>query len=229
MSTGHNIFITLEGIEGSGKTTQLGNIVSFLEGCGHDCLLTREPGGTRIGRRIRAILLDPASRGMGSLTEMFLYEADRAEHISKIIRPALAAGKTVISDRFCDATVVYQGYARGLDVEFIHGVHRTILNDLAPDVTILLDLPPEVGLGRAWNEINNGRRTADETRFEKETLAFHNKIRAGYLELARGEPERFCIIDAGKNEEQVRTDIVACLQRVLNASDGGGRRGVDQP
>jgi dTMP kinase len=209
------MFITLEGIEGSGKTTQLKNITAYLDRKGYDTIITREPGGTVIGEKIRAILLDPVSEGMEPLAELFLYEADRVEHIKKKIIPALAAGKTVLCDRFYDATVVYQGYARGLDLDFIQRVHCLILEDLKPDLTLLFDLKPQIGLSRAWDQINNGRRTGDESRFEKETLAFHEKIRAGYLELARLEPERFHIIDASRDLACVKGDTISRLEQAL--------------
>lgn len=209
------MFITLEGIEGSGKTTQLKNITGFLEGRGRKCLVTREPGGTAIGKKIRSVLLNPDSKGMEPLTELLLYVADRAEHVKKIIRPALAAGKTVLCDRFFDATVVYQGYARGLDLALIHRLHRRVLEDLMPDVTILFDLPPKIGLLRAWNQINNGNRAGVETRFEEEDLAFHEKIRAGYLEIARLEPERFCIVDAAQDKVSVEKETIECLKIAL--------------
>jgi len=209
------MLITLEGIEGSGKTTQLKNITAYLDRNGYDTIVTREPGGTAIGEKIRAILLNPACEGMEPLTELFLYEADRVEHIKKKIIPALAAGKTVLCDRFYDATVVYQGYARGLDLEFIQRVHRLILEDLKPDLTLLFDLKPQIGLSRAWDQINNGRRTGDESRFEKETLAFHEKIRAGYLEIARLEPERFHIIDASRDLPRVKIDTISGLEQAL--------------
>ncbi len=209
------MFITLEGIEGSGKTTQIKYLVEFLESKGHECFTTREPGGTKIGEKIRAILLDPESQDMDPLTELLLYMADRVQHIKEFINPSLSAGKTVLCDRYYDATVVYQGYARGLNTKLINKLHALIHQDLKPDITILLDLPPEVGLLRAWKQIDNGARTSLETRFEKETLLFHKKVRTGYLELARKEPERFLIIDASKDENQVRKEITKLLAELL--------------
>ena len=211
------MFITLEGIEGSGKSTQMESMRLFLEKAGHDVVVTREPGGTIIGGSIRAILLNPVNRQMDALTELFLYEADRVEHVRKVIVPALAAGKTVRCDRFYDATVVYQGYGRGLDLAMIRQIHRIILDTLKPDVTFLLDVAPEIGLARAWAQLENGRRTGAESRFEKETLAFHEKIRTGYQELARREPDRFWIVDASQNSSHVRTAILAGLRRVLES------------
>lgn len=205
------MFITFEGIEGSGKTTQIRHVIEFLEKKGKACVMTREPGGTITGQKIRSILLDPENNGMDHSTELLLYLADRAEHANKIIKPALSAGKTVLCDRYYDATKAYQGYARGLDMDLLDKLHKLIINDLKPDITILLDLDPDTGLSRAWKQINEGKRVESETRFEKETLDFHDKVRKGYLELARIEPERFVIVDAAKDENQVKKDIIKAL------------------
>ena len=209
------MFITLEGIEGSGKTTQLPNIVRYLESKGIQCTVTREPGGTPIGAKIRSVLLNPESRGMEPLTELLLYVADRIEHVNKVILPALENGEFVVCDRFMDATTVYQGYARGLDIGMIHHLHREILEKVKPDLTVLFDLPVSVGLERAWKQIKNGTRTGKETRFEKETLDFHEKIRAGYLDIAQREPERIRIIDAAKDETAVTQDVIDCIDTLL--------------
>jgi dTMP kinase len=205
------MFITFEGIEGSGKTTQLKYVQTYFESRGQACVVTREPGGTEIGNKIRSILLDPASKNICPVSELLLYLADRAQHVKELVIPALSAGKTVLCDRFFDATVVYQGYARGLDVERIHRLHEWVLEGLKPDVTILLDLPPDVGLSRAWAQIDNGKRDSVESRFEKENLDFHKRVRAGYLELARLEPRRFRIIDATQDEKKVRQGIIDAL------------------
>jgi dTMP kinase len=208
------MFITLEGIEGSGKTTQIGRLVEFFEDRGIECVTTRQPGGTLLGENIRSILLDPANSAMAPLTELLLYMADRSQHIYETIRPCLKAGKVVVCDRYFDATVVYQGFARGLDVELIRRLHQILFDDLKPDVTLLLDLAPRVGLQRAWQQLNTGQRSGQESRFEAETVAFHEKVRAGYLELARLEPDRFRIIDAAQSQDQVFTlisNIVTCI------------------
>jgi len=205
------MFITLEGIEGSGKTTQVNNIHRFLENKGHDCVTTREPGGTRIGNKIRSILLDPESKSMEPMTELLLYFSDRVQHVKELINPALSEGKTVICDRYFDATLVYQGYARGLDMKLITRLHELVLEGLMPNITFLLDLSPEIGLSRAWEQIDNGSRTGDETRFEKEALSFHEKIREGYLELARLKPRRFQLIDASQEKNKVQMDIEKVL------------------
>jgi len=210
------MFISFEGIEGSGKTTNIHNAVRFLQDKGHDCAITREPGGTRIGEKIRAILLDPSNKGMDPLTELLLYTADRSQHINEVISPLLSAGKTVVCDRYYDATVVYQGYARGLDTALILRLHRWLFENLKPDITLLLDLPPEVGLSRAWKQIDTGDRDRVETRFEEETLSFHKKVRSGYLEMARLEPERYRIIDASKEPDQVRKEIARTLAEEID-------------
>jgi dTMP kinase len=212
------MFISFEGIEGSGKTTNIRHAVRFLRDKGHDCVITREPGGTRIGEKIRAILLDPSSKEMDPLTELLLYTADRSQHIKELIAPFLSAGKTVVCDRYYDATVVYQGYARGLDTELILRLHRLLFENLKPDITLLLDLPPEVGLSRAWKQIDNGARDRVETRFEEETLSFHKKVRSGYLEMARLEPARFRIIDASKEADQVREEITRTLSEKIDVT-----------
>ena len=210
------MFITLEGIEGCGKTTQIKHLTTFFEDRGQPYVVTREPGGTAIGREIRSILLDPSSKGIVPKAELLLYLADRAQHIERLVKPCLADNKVVLCDRYFDATVVYQGYARGIDTGFIRDLHRLILEDFKPDITLLLDLEPRVGLARAWKELNSGSRRGNESRFEEEDLSFHEKVRAGYLELARMEPERFRIIDASKGEMQVQADIRAVLTEVLD-------------
>jgi dTMP kinase len=209
------MFITLEGIEGSGKTTQIGRLVEFLEGREIECVTTRQPGGTLIGENIRSILLDPANSALGPMAELLLYMADRSQHIYELIRPSLQAGKTVICDRYFDATLVYQGFARGLNIELIRQLHQILFDDLKPDLTLLLDLAPQVGLQRAWQQLNNGQRSGSESRFEAETVAFHEKVRAGYLELARLEPNRFQIIDAAQSQDQVFTAISEIVSSIL--------------
>jgi len=209
------VFITLEGIEGCGKTTQIGYIEDFLQGRGIAYTVTREPGGTRSGEKIRSILLDPQTSGLAPLAELLLYFADRAEHLEALVRPALSQDRVVVSDRFFDATVVYQGYARGLDVDLIEQLHGILFNNLLPDVTLLLDLDPEVGLARAWKGIVNGERESEESRFEEEDLRFHRKVREGYLDRAQKDPDRFQIIDASQSRAKVRARILSILSGKL--------------
>lgn len=207
------MFITLEGIEGSGKTTQVEHIRRFLQSNDIDIFVTREPGGTDLGRKIRSILLDPGSSEMTPTAEMLLYTADRAQHIRQVILPALQAGRIVLCDRYFDATLVYQGYARGLDIKSIRTLHELMCDNVAPEITLLFDLPPETGLSRAWKQIHNGERHGNETRFETEAVDFHRKVRRGYLELARQEPDRFIIIDAGQDEMAVRSQVFSVLRK----------------
>jgi len=205
------MFITLEGIEGAGKTTQIKDMVGFLENRGQTCTVTREPGGTAIGKKIRSILLDPKCSEMHPLAELLLYNADRVQHVETLIKPALDAGKTVICDRFFDATTVYQGYARGLDIGLIMTLHQLVLGGLKPDMTILFDLPAKTGLTRAWKAVRQGDRTNRETRFEKEKLEFHEQVRNGYLDMARQEPTRFRVIDARQDQKRVKEEILRIL------------------
>jgi len=205
------MLITLEGIEGSGKSTQIPHITRFLNACGHQCVITKEPGGTRIGGQIRSILLDPVNSDMDPVAELLLYAADRKQHLQELIRPSLAAGKTVICDRFHDSTTAYQGFSRALDKALIHDLNRWVLADVNPDITFLLDLEPAVGLRRAWQEVYQGGRTQQETRFENEDLFFHQKVREGYLELARQEPERFVVVDAAADENSVTAALLDAL------------------
>ncbi len=211
------MFITLEGIEGSGKTTQIRHMVDFLQKKGHACVVTKEPGGTELGEKIRSILLNPAHQQIHPLTELLLYSADRIQHIQELIGPMLAQGKIIICDRFHDSTTVYQGLCRGLDRHIIEQVHRLILGGVYPDMTFLLDLPASMGLKRAWKEIRAGIRPENETRFEKEKIIFHEKVRMGYLALARQEPQRYVVIDASGTEDQVKEKILEVLARRLES------------
>lgn len=205
------MFITLEGIEGSGKTSQVQAIARWLSAAGYAVLTTREPGGTAIGGQIRSVLLHPQNDALAPGAELLLYMADRVQHVETVVRPALAAGKVVICDRFFDATMVYQGYARGLDREMIRRLHGLTCGGMAPDLTLLLDLAPEVGLARAWRRIDQDGTATEESRFEKETLAFHRRVREGYLDLARREPQRFHLIDAAVDPQGVQAQIEGAL------------------
>ncbi|PIP40993.1 MAG: dTMP kinase [Desulfobacterales bacterium CG23_combo_of_CG06-09_8_20_14_all_51_8] len=209
------MFISLEGIEGSGKTTQIGHMAAYLQKTGRDYVITKEPGGTAVGEKIRSILLDPEHTDIDPMAELMLYVADRVQHVQKVILPAMASGKIVICDRFCDSTTVYQGVSRGIDTDLIQRIHHLALGGLLPDLTFVLDLNPEIGLKRAWRQIRDGSRPERETRFENERLEFHEKVRKGYLELARLEPERFVVLDAAANPEKVRETILGHLENHL--------------
>jgi dTMP kinase len=215
------MFITLEGIEGSGKSTQIQSVARWLTAAGCDCLTTREPGGTSIGGQIRSILLHPDNRDLAPSAELLLYVADRVQHVETVVRPALAAGKVVVCDRYYDATLVYQGYARGLDRELIRRLHQWVCDGLMPDLTLLLDLPAEEGLARAWRRLHADAALVRESRFEKEKLAFHQRVRAGYLDLARREPRRFAIIDAAVDAPAVGRQIGAALHAHVKRSRDG--------
>lgn len=208
-----NLFITFEGIEGCGKTTQIGHLKSFFEKKRLPFLVTREPGGTRVGEKIRRILLSSDNAGMEPMAELFLYVADRVQHARQVILPALREGKVVLCDRFADATTVYQGFGRGLDLAWIEEIHARALENIRPDLTFFLDLPVEVGLERAWKRLDKDQTRED--RFEKEALDFHRRIRKGYLALARKEPERIIVLDGRKDEQTLHREIVSRLPGTL--------------
>lgn len=209
------MFISLEGIEGSGKTTQISHMAAYLQKAGLAYTITKEPGGTVVGEKIRSILLNPEHTDIHPMAELMLYVADRVQHIEKVILPALASGKIVICDRFCDSTTVYQGVSRGIDAALIRRIHDLVAGGLLPDVTFVLDLDPVTGLKRAWRQIRDGDRPERETRFEKERLEFHENVRRGYLELARMEPDRFVVVDASAEPLTVRETILAHLEKQL--------------
>mgnify|MGYP000847804217 CR=1 FL=1 len=190
------LFVTFEGIEGSGKTTQIELAGDYLDRRGIPFLRTEEPGGTALGVRLREILLNRGSFAIGPETELLLFAAARTQHVREVIAPALAAGKVVLCDRFADATEVYQGYARGLDMETVVFLNKLATMARQPDLTLLFDLPAETGLRRAQERIARLSGGPREDRFEAEDLSFHRKVREGYLLLAHREAERFRVIDA---------------------------------
>jgi len=194
-------FITFEGVEGCGKTTQIRRLAEALRQKGQSVTLTREPGGCPISDKIRHILLDAENSAMTPLAELLLYAAARAQHIAEVIAPALDSGAVVLCDRFTDATVAYQGYGRALDLQRIMQLNSMVASEYKPDLTILLDCPAEIGLKRALARIE--RSSAEdatalrEERFEKESIEFHKRVREGYLSLAARESDRFVVIDGG--------------------------------
>lgn len=201
------LFITFEGIEGCGKSTQIRLLEGHLQKRGLPVLRTREPGGTPVGEKIRQVLLNRDFKEMGPVTELLLYAAARAQHIDQVIRPALQAGKTVLCDRYADATEAYQGYARGLDKTLLKMLHKIAAGNLKPDLTFLLDCPVELGLARV----------RERNRFEEEAAAFHEKVRQGYLHVARGEPKRIKVIDAGGSVETIHRKIIAYVEKYTGA------------
>ncbi len=200
--------ITLEGVEGAGKTTVLAYVQGLLESHGIPVTVTREPGGTPVGERIRGLLLDPEAR-MAPETELLLLFAARAEHLARVIRPALDAGRWVLCDRFTDASYAYQGGGRGIDPARIQVLEDWVQGGLRPDLTLLLDLPAETGLARA-----RGRAPGD--RIEREALDFHRRVRAAYLARAGAEPQRFCVVDAGRPLAEVERRLRDCLEPLLH-------------
>lgn len=206
----HGIFLTFEGGEGSGKTTQMEMLGKTLQDRGLNVVVTREPGGTRIGREIRKILLHGDHQEIHPLTELMLYAADRAQHVYEVLAPCLARGEVLLCDRYLDSTLVYQGEARGLDKTWIDTLGTMATQGLKPDGTFLLDCPPEIGLQRSRTRLE--RQNSSEDRFEKEELEFHEKIRQGYLKLAKTEPERFVILDATRDPEEVHRLIVKSFE-----------------
>lgn len=206
-------FITLEGPEGAGKSTNREFIAEYLRERGIDVVLTREPGGTPLAERIREILLTPADEPMASDTELLLVFAARAQHLDQVIRPALARGAVVLCDRFTDATYAYQGGGRGLALERIEQLESFVQGDLRPDLTLIFDLPVEIGLSRAA-----ARGRLD--RFEQEGLGFFEAVRTAYLERARQAPARYRVIDAGQPLAAVQRDLHMLLPQILERVSG---------
>ncbi len=207
-------FITFEGIEGSGKTTQLDALAPRLEAAGVATRLTREPGGTPLGHSLRRLLLDADAPRIDPSTELLLYAADRAQHVSEVIRPALRLDDVVLCDRYLDATLAYQGYGRGLDRDVILALHATPPLELRPRRTVLIDVEPEVGLGRARMR-NAASHGPDEGRFEAEALEFHRRVRDGYHALARAEPQRIRIVDGSGSTAEVQLRVIGALLDIL--------------
>jgi dTMP kinase len=210
------LFISFEGIEGSGKTTQISMLSDHLLARGRSVRLTREPGGTLIGDRVRKILLDPANAALDPRAELLLYAAGRAQHLAELIRPALGDGMIVLCDRFSDATIAYQGFGRGLDRDLIGNLDRLVTGGMRPDLTVLLDIDASTGLARARGR-NSRHGLQEEARFENERLPFHERVRRGYLELAKQEPGRFRVVDASKQPEEIQKEIRRIVDEMLNA------------
>jgi dTMP kinase len=204
-----SLFVTFEGIEGSGKSTHLRLLAAVLRAAGHGVVETREPGGTALGRSLRDLLLRPSVAPPEPLAELLLYCADRAQHASEVIRPALAAGQIVLCDRFSDSTIAYQGYGRGLDLATVRALDAEARRDLEPDLTFLLDCPPATGLARARGRSGTGDR------FEQEALAFHEAVRHGFHVLAAAAPERYRLVDTTAPTavvgESIRTETLRAL------------------
>ena len=201
------IFLSFEGIDGCGKTTQLQGMASRLRKAGCEPVIAQEPGGTRLGREIRALLLDSANVELRPIPELLLYFASRAQNIAEVIEPALEAGRVVLCDRFTDATAAYQGYGRGLGLEAVRRVEEVACRGVEPDLTLWLDIDPEVGVVRARRR--NGACSADENRMEQEGIEFYAKVRQGYAAIHQAEPRRVRRIDAAGSVEDVARRIDA--------------------
>lgn len=206
------MFLTLEGVEGSGKSTLQNALAERLEAAGLVVLRTREPGGCALGAQVRPLLLN-AGQTLTDRAELFLFLADRAQHVADTVRPALEAGSWVLCDRYADSTIAYQGYGRGMDVAELQHLNDFATGGLWPDLTLLLDLPPEMGLARAMRRNAATGLSVAEGRFEAETLAFHQRIRQGFLDRARLYPDRFRVLDAALPPDRLIALALAALEK----------------
>ena len=203
-------FLTFEGMDGCGKTTQIRLVAQYLKESGRNVVETVEPGGTGVGRQIRRILLDPANTAIQARTELLLYFASRAQNVDEVIRPALEAGSVVLCDRFTDSTLVYQGCGRGLDSATVLDLDRIACQGLRPSTTVLIDIDLETSLNRAKRR--NERYGQGESRIDEESAAFHESVRKGYLALAAAEPDRFVVIDGRASIGDVSRNIREALK-----------------
>jgi dTMP kinase len=211
--------VTLEGGEGSGKSTQLSRLATRLEAAGRPVLVTREPGGSTLGRRIRELLVRVSEDPPSPLAELFLYAADRAHHVETVIRPALEAGRVVLCDRYADATEAYQGWGRGLSLDLIRELNGLATTGLRPDRTVVLDLPPEEGVTRSLER--QRRSTAPrEERFEVETVAFHERVREGYRAIAAAAQNRVRVVDAVGDPETVAARVWEAVADLFAEAEG---------
>ncbi|WHO71426.1 dTMP kinase [Rhizobium sp. BT03] len=212
MSSGAGLFVTFEGGEGAGKSTQIRRLAEALKGEGHDVLVTREPGGSPGAEAVRHVLLSGAAEAFGTRMEAILFAAARNDHVEEVIRPALAAGKIVLCDRFMDSSRVYQGVTGNLEPDFIETLQRIAINGVMPDCTVILDIPAKIGLERAQK-----RAAADAPdRFEKERLETHEKRREAFLDIATREPERCHVINAMQSEEAIAAEIQAIVHQLMS-------------
>lgn len=206
------LFITFEGGEGSGKSTQISVLKKRLEAAGREVIETREPGGTPLGEYIRNLLQhDEAGEGMSAESELLLFSASRAQHVRELIEPALLAGKIVLCDRFLDSSAIYQGIARAIDAQHVKVINEFAVGLTKPDLTILIDLSPEVGLARV-----RARSNGEFDRMEQESLEFFQSVRAGYLDLAAAEPERFSVLDGSQSVEELSKSIGAIVDAKIS-------------
>jgi dTMP kinase len=217
------LFITFEGIEGCGKTTQISLLKEYLEQKDYSVVATREPGGTQIGDSMRTILLDSRNTHIDIKTELLLYEASRAQHIKDVVRPALDKGSIVLCDRFTDATLAYQGYAQRINKDLIERLNQFATDNITPDFTILIDCPVEIGLKRAKKRGATVNQKINEDRFEEKNISFHQNVRLGYLQIAECNSNRIHIVDGREDvstvQQEIRTVVlkkIESLQPVIN-------------
>ncbi|WP_404933071.1 dTMP kinase [Nitratireductor sp. L15S-10] len=213
-------FITFEGGEGAGKSTQITQLAASLREQGHDVIITREPGGSSGAEAVRHVLLSGAAEPFGPAMEAILFAAARSDHVEQVIRPAIERGTIVLCDRFLDSSRVYQGVTGNLDRDFMQSLERVTVNDMVPDLTLILDIDPEEGLRRA----NARRGTEAPDRFEKEALATHRRRRKAFLEIAKAEPERCVVIDAAMPADRVATAVQRAVQQAMAKSQMRGAR-----
>ena len=215
------MFITFEGIEGCGKSTQVKHLVHRLENLNISVFPTREPGGTGVGQDIRRILLDSQNQNLSPLAELLLYAADRAQHVKEVIKPVLEQGQWVVCDRYFDATLVYQGYARGQEIGLIKTLNQKVSLGIWPDITFLIDCPVRVGIKRALRR-NEALREEGQDRFEREREEFHDAVRKGYLTVAGENPKRFVVVDGTFKEEELARVIFDHIKPFLPPEDSAG-------
>jgi dTMP kinase len=208
-------FITFEGVEGCGKSTQIKLIADALRIEGRDVLATEEPGGSDIGKELRRLLLNRSQIKISSEAELLLFMADRAQHVREMILPALDENRIVLCDRFSDATIAYQGFGRGMDLKEIENLNRFACADLKPDLTFLFDISVEEGIARAMKRMANAELSKREDRFESEEINFHERVRKGYLKLAQNEAARFRIVDGSKGIEEVHAAVWAEINKII--------------
>lgn len=221
-------FITFEGLDGCGKSTQLLKLADFLRSEGLAVVTTREPGGTAIGEKVRAVLLDSGTANLAPLAELALMFGSRAQHLAEVIAPALRAGNYVLCDRFTDSSEAYQGGGRQLGSAAVLALHQVVCGGWQPDLTILMDSDPAASVERARrrNTTRHGMSRGDENRFEQESRAFFERVRAAYLEIARREAERVALVDARRPVEVVHREIVATVQQRLLRRNSAGSKAI---
>jgi dTMP kinase len=211
------LFITFEGIDGCGKSTHIASLARHFSARGITPLVTFEPGGTRFGAQVRSLVLSHESAGLGAVAELMLYAADRAEHVRTVIGPALQNGQLVLCDRFTDSSVAFQGYGRGLDLGLIESLNHIATGGLQPDLTLVLDLDPEVAASRLESRISGKAGKGPADRFDREARDFHAQVREGYLRLYQAQPQRIRLIDSSGQPELVQETIRAEVQHLVDA------------